>query len=223
MNDRNGRRSRRAFLHNTGAVAVSLYAAATTATGAGAATAAETLALHGGAKAVTYPEERHRDAFRWPRYGAEEESAVLAVLRTPGYSQNAALERDWKRSFRFPYARAFCHGTSAITAMFFALDLPPGSEIMVPSYTFFASIVPMRLFGLVPVFVDINPHTLNFDVEDARRRLTRNTRAVFPVHWLGLPCDMDDINAFAQQHGLIVFEDAAHAHGTSLKGKPTGS
>ena len=64
--------------------------------------------------------------------------------------------------------------------MFFALNLPPGSEIMVPSYTFFATIVPMRLFGLVPVFVDIDPHTLNFDVEDAKRRLTQNTKAVLP-------------------------------------------
>jgi dTDP-4-amino-4,6-dideoxygalactose transaminase len=103
--------------------------------------------------------------------------------------------------------------------MFFALDLPPGSEIMVPSYTFFATIVPMRLFGLVPVFVDINPRTLNLDVEDARRRLTSKTRAILPVHWIGLPCDMDHIMDWAEEKGLIVLEDAAHAHGAELKGK----
>jgi dTDP-4-amino-4,6-dideoxygalactose transaminase len=221
MNDRNTRGSRRAFLQNSGAVAAGLYTATTS--GAGARTGSETLALSGGTKAVTYPEDLHRDAFRWPRYGPEEEAAVLDVLRKPGYGPNAALERDWKTAFGAPYTRAFCHGTSAITAMFFALDLPRGSEIMVPSYTFFASIVPMRLFGLVPVFVDINPRTLNFDVEDARRRLTRNTRAMFPVHWFGLPCDMDDIDAFAQEKGLIVLEDAAHAPGTSLKGKFIGN
>ena len=180
--------------------------------------ASEALALHGGPKAVTCPDAIHRDASRWPRYGATEENAVLEVLRNPGYSQNSALERVWKTHFQAPHVRAFDHGTSAIAAMFFALDLPAGSEVMVPSYTFFASIVPMRLFGLVPVFVDINPHTLNFDVEDARRRLTGNTRAVFPVHWFGNPCDMDDIGSFAREHGLIVLEDAVHAPAPHSRG-----
>jgi dTDP-4-amino-4,6-dideoxygalactose transaminase len=107
--------------------------------------------------------------------------------------------------------------------MFFALNLPAGSEIMVPSYTFFATIVPMRLFGLVPVFVDINPHTLNFDLEDAKRRLTKNTKAVLPVHWIGLPADMDHIGDWAKEKGLIVLEDSCHAHGASLKGKLMGT
>jgi dTDP-4-amino-4,6-dideoxygalactose transaminase len=217
MNDPKTRGSRRTFLLSTGALAAGLHATSTSRAGT------ETLALDGGPKAVTYPEDRHRDAIRWPRYGPEEESAVLEVLRNPGYGQNAALERDWKDAFQSPHTRSFCHGTSAITAMFFALDLPRGSEVMVPSYTFFASIVPMRLFGLVPVFVDIDPHTLNFDVDDARRRLTPRTKAMFPVHWFGLPCDMDAIGDFAREKGLIVLEDAAHAHGTSLKGKFIGN
>jgi dTDP-4-amino-4,6-dideoxygalactose transaminase len=177
----------------------------------------------GGQPAVTYPERRHADASRWPIFGADEEAAVLDVLRNPGYGPIGALEREWKDYFGAPHVKAHCNGTSAIAAMFFALDLPPGSEILVPSYTFFATIVPMRLFGLVPVFVDIDPRTLNFDVEDARRRLTRDTRAVFPVHWMGLPCAMDDIEDFCREHGLIVLEDAAHAHGASLKGKLMGT
>jgi perosamine synthetase len=107
--------------------------------------------------------------------------------------------------------------------MYFALGLPPGSEIMVPSYTFFATIVPMRLFDLVPVFVDVNPRTLNFDLEDAKKRLTKNTKAVVPVHWLGLPCEMDHIGQWAKEKGLIVLEDAAHAHGAELKGKKMGT
>jgi dTDP-4-amino-4,6-dideoxygalactose transaminase len=107
--------------------------------------------------------------------------------------------------------------------MFFALNLPPGSEIMVPSYTFFATILPMRLFGLVPRFVDINPHTLNFDLDDAKKRLTPNTKAVLPVHWIGLPADMDHISDWANEKGLIVLEDSAHAHGAMLKDKRMGS
>jgi dTDP-4-amino-4,6-dideoxygalactose transaminase len=83
--------------------------------------------------------------------------------------------------------------------------------------------MPMRFFGLVPVFVDIHPRTMNFDVEDAKRRLTKNTKAVFPVHYLGLPADMDHISDFARQKGLIVLEDACHAHGASLHGKPMGT
>jgi len=93
----------------------------------------------------------------------------------------------------------------------------------VPSYTFFATIVPMRLFGLVPVFVDINPRTLNFDLEDAKRRLTQDTKAVLPVHWIGLPAEMDYICDWAKEKGLIVLEDAAHAHGASLQGKLMGT
>jgi dTDP-4-amino-4,6-dideoxygalactose transaminase len=219
MNEPVSQTSRRVFLRGTGTAAAGLYAAQH----AQATIGGETLALRGGAKAVTIPDDVHRDAARWPRFGSEQETAVLEVLRKPSYSPNAALERAWKALYQAPFARAFDHGTSAIAAMFFALDLPPGSEVMVPSYTFFATIVPMRLFGLVPLFVDINPRTLNFDVDDARRRLTKDTRALFPVHWFGNPCDMDDIDAFAREKGLVVLEDAAHAHGVTLQGKPIGN
>jgi perosamine synthetase len=81
----------------------------------------------------------------------------------------------------------------------------------------------MRLFGLVPVFVDINPRTLNFDLDDAKRRLTKNTKAVLPVHWIGLPADMDHICDWAKEKGLIVMEDSCHAHGARLSGKVMGT
>ena len=62
--------------------------------------------------------------------------------------------------------------------MYFALDLPPGSEIMVPSYTFFSTCLAMRFFGYVPIFIDIDPKTACFDLEDAKRKLTQNTKAL---------------------------------------------
>jgi dTDP-4-amino-4,6-dideoxygalactose transaminase len=216
------RDSRRGFLKTSGAAAAGLYLAGQAAAGARPTTAKtkqETLALNGGPKAVTAPNGR---ATRWPLYGPDEEKAILDLVRNPSYSPNDALERAWKDRFKVPFCKAYCNGTSALTTMFFALGLPPGSEIMVPSYTFFATIVPMRLFGLVPVFVDINPRTLNFDVEDAKRRLTPNTKALLPVHWIGLPCEMDRICEFAREKGLIVLEDSCHAHGASLQGKPMG-
>lgn len=213
------RETRRAFLKSTGAMAAGL-----TLTGLSPVRAAQqTLAIQGGMRAITFPEEKHAQAAAWPLYGQAEEEAVLKLIRHHSYEPIGRLETDWKAYTGSPYAKAHCNGTSALAAMFFALDLPPGSEIMVPSYTFFATIVPMRLFDLVPVFVDINPLTLNLDLEDAKRRLTKNTRAILPVHWIGLPCDMDHIQDWAQEKGLIVLEDAAHAHGAELKGRKMGT
>ena len=206
--------TRRTFLQSTGAMAAGLYLAGT------ASAQGEALAVNGGPKAVT---ASHDDATSWPRYGTEEEQAVLELVRNPNYGPIEALEKEWKQQFKLPYCKAHYNGTSAITAMFFALDLPPGSEIMVPCSTFWATIMPMRFFGLVPVFVDIHPRTLNFDLEDAKRKLTKNTKAMFPVHYLGLPADMDHICDFAKEKGLIALEDACHAHGASLHGKPMGA
>ncbi len=187
---------------------------------AGAQAPAEKLAVSGGPKAVTAP---HGDATHWPQYGKDEEAAILELLKSPNYDQIRLLEDEWKAFLGVPYAKAHCNGTSALASMFFALNLPPGSEIMVPSYTFFATIMPMRLFGLVPVFVDVNPRTLCFDLEDAKKRLTPDTKAVLPVHWIGLPADMDLIGDWAKEKGLIVLEDAAHSQGSKLKDKHMGT
>ena len=81
----------------------------------------------------------------------------------------------------------------------------------------------MRLFGYVPVFVDINPRTATFDVEHAKRVITPRTRALVAMHSWGLPCEMDHINDFAKEHGLSVLEDCAHAHGASMQGKNVGN
>lgn len=211
--------TRRAFLQATGAM-VSGWALCETWSAGNKPAYTESLALFGGAPSVTVPTA---PAAAWPLYTATEEQAVLKLLRSPSYAPIKELEKSWQDRFDAPFCRAFCNGTSALAAMFFALDLPPGSEILVPSYTFFATIMPMRLFGLVPRFVDIDPATLNFDLEDAKRRLTPRTWAVLPVQWFGLPCDMDAIGEWASEKGLIVLEDAAHAHGARLKGRWMGN
>ena len=117
------RNTRRTFLKSTGAVAAGLCLTRSASAGG------EPLAVNGGPKAVT---ASHEDATTWPRYGAEEEQAVLDLVRQPNYGPIGALENEWKRYFSLPYCKAHYNGTSVITAMFFALDLPPGSEIMVP-------------------------------------------------------------------------------------------
>ena len=155
-------------------------------------------------------------------------STLSVVVQSPADEPNcvnAAIDVIWVSERCAPFVKSHMNGTSALSAMFFALslDLPPGSEIMVPSYTFFATIVPMRFFGFVPIFIDIDPKTACFDLEDAKRKLTTATRALIPMHSWGMPCEMDKINDWAKEKGLIVCEDAAHAHGASIGEKKVGN
>ncbi len=208
--------TRRSFLKSTGIAAAGWAAGTQSAFGA----KAEQLAVAGGPKAVTAPADV---ASRWPLYGREEEEAVLALVRNPSYSNIQLFEQEWRDFHNMPYAKAHCNGTSALTSMMFELDLPPGSEILVASYSTWFPLVPARFFGIVPRFVDVDPRTINIDVDDAKRRLTKNTRAILAVHWYGVPCEMDRIADFAKEHDLIVLEDASHAHGASVKGKLIGT
>jgi hypothetical protein len=123
---------RRTFLKSAGTVAAGLYLAGGQSPARAetpAAAKSEKLALMGGPKAVTAPAG---NATRWPLYGPDEEKAVLALVRSPDYAPLTLLENEWKKYYQVPYAKPYCNGTSALTTMFFALNLPPGSEIMVP-------------------------------------------------------------------------------------------
>ena len=195
----------------------------TLATGA-AAVGQEKLALAGGAKSVTFPPAKSAALFKWPRYGASEKKALVDMVESGKFYEELPLfEKEWQAYTNAAFVKAHMNGTSALTSMFFALDLPPGSEIMVPSYTFFATSLPLRFFGYVPIFIDIDPKTACFDLEDAKKKLTKNTRALVPMHSWGLPCEMDKIAGWAKEKGLILLEDAAHAHGASMQGKKVGT
>ena len=212
--------SRRSFLQ-TGTAAIAGLGFA----GVGfAGRPSETLALSGGPKTVSFPNEKLRALTRWPRYGPDEKKALHDLIDSNRfYEELPVFEKEWKEYTQSPYVKAHMNGTSAITSMFFALDLPPGSEIMVPSANWWADALAQRFFSYVPIFIDIDPHTACFDLEDAKRKLTKNTRVLFPMHEGGLPCEMDHINDFAKEKGLLVIEDAAHAHGASMHGKKMGT
>jgi perosamine synthetase len=77
--------------------------------------------------------------------------------------------------------------------------------------------------GAIPVFADINYHTGNIDPQSIRQKITDKTKAIIPVHWGGMPCDMDEIRLIAREHNLIIIEDAAHAPGATYRGRPVGS
>jgi perosamine synthetase len=189
-----------------------------------AALTKEPLAIHGGPRTVTISKEIQKSLNKWPRYGEAEKKALHDMIDANKFYDEAPIfEKEWKGYIGMPFAKAHMNGTSAITSMYFALDLPPGSEILVPSYTWFGDSTTMRFFGYVPIFVDVDPKTACFDLDDAKRKLTRNTKAIFPTHTWGVPCELDRLQSFAKEKGLILVEDCSHAHGASMQGKKVGS
>jgi dTDP-4-amino-4,6-dideoxygalactose transaminase len=171
---------------------------------------------------VTLPQDEY---LRWPVFRAEDEQAVLRVMRDGNVSTHPViqeLENDFRAFTGRRHALAHCNGTSALMAAFHSLDLRPGDEVLVPSATFWASVLPMIWCGLVPVFCESEPETLGLDPADAARRITPRTKAIVIVHLWGLPCKVAELTALAKAHGLRIVEDASHAHGASQDGVPCG-
>jgi len=102
-------------------------------------------------------------------------------------------------------------------------DIKPGDEVIVPSYTFVSTANAFVLRGGIPVFVDIRPDTLNIDENLIEKAITRKTKAIVPVHYAGVGCEMDTILKIAQRHGLLVIEDAAHGVKATYKGRELGT
>lgn len=180
-------------------------------------------ALLGGPAAVTRDQQ---EANRWPVLTAEDEQAALSVMRDGNISTHPViheLERDYAAFTGEPYALAHSNGTAALIAAFFALDLQPGDEVIVPSATFWASVLPMLWFGLVPVFCESEPERMGLDPQDVEQKITERTRAIVVVHLWGLPSKMTEILTIAHKHKLKIIEDASHAHGASWRGTPCGA
>lgn len=113
--------------------------------------------------------------------------------------------------------------TLALEMALHALHLQPGDEVILPSFTFVSCSNAVLRAGGKPIFVDIEDRTLNLDIEDVRRKMGPKTRAVMPVHYAGVSCDMDDLLQLANANKSIVVEDAAHAIGAKYKGRPLGT
>lgn len=180
-------------------------------------------AILGGPAAVTHD---HVPVCHWPHFDKEDEQAVVSVLRDGNVSTHPVireLERDYAARFKRRYAIAHCNGTAALHAAFFALNLQPGDEVLVPSATFWASVLPMCWHGLVPVFCESEPQRLGIDPVDMERRITPRTRAVVVVHLWGMPSKMSEIRAVAARHGLKIIEDASHTHGALWRDTPCGA
>lgn len=114
-------------------------------------------------------------------------------------------------------------GTSALEMAALLIDIEPGDEVILPSYTFVSTANAFVLRGAVPVFVDIKPDTLNINEDLIEAAITKKTKAIVPVHYAGVGCDMEKICAIAKAHGVFVIEDAAQCIATSHKGRHLGT
>lgn len=113
--------------------------------------------------------------------------------------------------------------TAALEMSAILADIQPGDEVIMPSYTFVSTANAFTLRGAVPVFVDVRPDTLNIDESLIEAAITERTKAIVPVHYAGVGCEMDAIMAIANKHKLLVIEDAAQAVMAHYKGRPLGS
>ena len=161
-----------------------------------------------------------------PSLGEEELAAVRKVFLSGWLGLGAdVLEFEKALAGFLGASQVVCTntGTTALHLALDALGIGPGDEVILPSLTFVASAQAVSATGARPVFCDIRPEDLNIDVEDARGRVTPRTKAIVPVHYRGIPCDMDALSDLGADRGIHVVEDAAHAFGSSYRGKRIGS
>lgn len=166
--------------------------------------------------------------------GEEEKREVLEVLES-GYLFRYGSESDprfkakvWSLERRVaelsavPYAVAVNSGTTALLVALSGLGIGPGDEVIVPGYTFIASMSSVVYARAVPVLAEVD-ESLNLDPSDVEARITPRTKAILAVHMLGSPARLDELKTVADRHGLLLIEDAAQAFGASYHGKPVGS
>lgn len=182
----------------------------------------EQLAIDGGEKAVT-------TTFPWPIYDEQDVQAVANIVRSGqwGNPDCAGAVAEFEQQFAdycgSKYAISCVNGSVSLRLALIACGVRPGDEVIVPPYTFIATASVVLEVNCVPVFVDIDPDTYNLDPKAIEAAITERTKAIIPVHFAGLPCDMDAILDIGRRYNLRVIEDAAHAHGAEYKGQKLGS
>jgi len=164
----------------------------------------------------------------WPAFTGEEADAVRDVVISNKVNywtgdECKKFEKEFSVWSESKYSVALGNGTLALDVAFKALNIADGDEVIVTSRTFIASISSIVNAGAVPVFADVDLSSQNITPESIRSVITDKTKAIVCVHLAGWPCDMDEIMAIANEHGLYVIEDCAQAHGAKYKGNPVGS
>ena len=164
--------------------------------------------------------------FSKPYLTGEEGDAVAATIATGWVSQGPRV-REFEAAFAERVGAldvvATTNCTTALQLALYVSGVGPGDEVIVPSMSFIATANSVWQNGAMPVFADIDPRTYNLDPAAAERVVTSRTKAIMPVHQLGLPADMDAFLELADRYGLAIVEDAACAIGASYRGRPIGS
>lgn len=201
---------------------VAAASAGTVVFGGGFARAADKPAVLGGkpVRTARFPS--------WPMVDARDEEAVLEVLRSGRWFRGGAQKAD---EFERLYAKmtgakcclATANGTAALVISLAALDVGPGDEVIVPPFTFVATINAVLVAGALPVFVDTNPETFLLDPRKIEAAINERTKALLPVHIGGSAADLDTILAIGRKHNLPVIEDACQAHLGEWRGRKLGS
>jgi dTDP-4-amino-4,6-dideoxygalactose transaminase len=165
--------------------------------------------------------------FALPDIGDEEVAAVVECLRS-GWVTTGPKTRQFEQEFCAYLGGAVetvsvNSATAGLHLALEALGIGPGDEVIVPTLTFTATAEVVRYLGAQPVFVDCDPDTLSLDLRSVEKAIGPHTRAILPVHYAGLACDMDGVLELAASYHLKVVEDAAHAFPTLYKGKLVGT
>ncbi len=180
------------------------------------------LAINGGEKAVeaTLP--------GWPQFCDEAKQAAMETLDSGQVNywtgkRGVEFEEKFAAFNNVGFAISTNSGTSALHTALAAMDIGPGDEVIVPSYTFIATSFCVLQAGAIPVFADVNRDDHCISIEDIERKITPRTKAIIPVHLYGNVCDMDPMLELARKHDLRILEDCAQAHGATYKGRRVGT
>lgn len=165
-----------------------------------------------------------------PIVGAEEIAAVTEVLQSGMLTHKSGagtftcrFEKDFAQFVKAKHAIAVNSGTAALHAALLACNLKSGDEVIAPPFSFIATTNMVLLTGAKVVFADISPDTYTLDPEKVEAAITQRTRAILPVHLYGHPAQMDPLCELAEEHDIMIIEDACQAHGTKYRGRDVGT
>ncbi|OIK02790.1 DegT/DnrJ/EryC1/StrS family aminotransferase [Streptomyces monashensis] len=164
---------------------------------------------------------------QWPQYDENEREGLIRALEQGqwwrmGGQEVDSFEREFAELHGAPHALAVTNGTHALELALQCMGVGPGTEVIVPAFTFISSSQAAQRLGAVAVPVDVDPHTYNIDVAAAAAAVTPRTRAIMPVHMAGFMADMDALSKLSADTGVPLLQDAAHAHGARWQGKRVG-
>lgn len=164
----------------------------------------------------------------WPVWDRSAEESILSVLRSGiwcrlGGSKVSEFEKKYAELMGVKRCLATANGTTALLIALHVLGVDAGDEVVVSPYTFIATYNVLILSKVLPVFADTDPETFQINPDKIEERINKNTKAILPVHILGLPANMDKINAIAKKHNLLVIEDACQAWLAEWRGKKCGT